>query len=232
MRRHWKNAAHHCRVLTDSDRGLAALLVLLVLYTFFIYPLLGGDSFTGGAISIFFSLILVAGIAATSTHHAVRLAIVILAVIAFLSHWMHVFLGGQTAHVIATAAAAIFFAVQTWFLSIRVFGDGEVNIYRILGAIAVYLLLALLWANIYVLLYLTEPGAFAFAPGSQAFEPPVSEMIYFSFATLTTVGYGDIVALRPLARSLAMLEALVGQLYPAVLLARLVTQYQSSRRSH
>ncbi len=219
-------AGQKWRWFIDSDRGLAALLFFLVLYVFIIYPLLGGDSMTGGAVSIFFSLILVAGIIATSTHHAVRVGIVILAFIAMASHWLNVVLGGRVDHMISAAAAVMFFSVQAWFLSVRVFGDGAVNAYRILGAVAVYLVLGLLWANAYLFLYLASPTTFQFAPGSQAYEPPVSEMVYFSFVTLTTLGFGDITALHPFARSLVMMEGLVGQLYPAILLARLVTQYQ------
>jgi hypothetical protein len=56
------------------------------------------------------------------------------------------------------------------------------------------------------------------------------KLIYFSFATLTTVGYGDIVPVDPFARSLANMESIIGQLYPATLLARLVTLELESRR--
>jgi hypothetical protein len=52
---------------------------------------------------------------------------------------------------------------------------------------------------------------------------PMPRLIYFSFVTLTTVGYGDMAPIHPLTRSLATLEALVGQLYPAILIARLVS---------
>jgi len=55
--------------------------------------------------------------------------------------------------------------------------------------------------------------------------------LYFSYATLSTVGYGDIVAVHPIARSLAVMEALVGQLYPAILIARLVSQEVQDRSS-
>ena len=226
IRHRMTNAGRRWKWFMDSDHGLAALLFFLVLYTFIIYPLLGGESMTGGAVSVFFSLILVAGIIATSTHHAVRVGIVILAVVALASHWLNVILGGRVDHMVSAGAAVAFFSVQAWFLSVRVFGDGAVNAYRILGAVAVYLVLGLLWANAYLFLYLASPTTFQFAPGTQAYEPPVSEMVYFSFVTLTTLGFGDITAVHPFARSLVMLEGLVGQLYPAIVLARLVTQYR------
>ncbi|MBU3666158.1 MAG: hypothetical protein FGM15_09845 [Chthoniobacterales bacterium] len=230
IRHHVQRARHKWNLWTDSDRGMAALLTLLVLYVFVIYPLLGGDQMTNGAVSVSFSLILVAGIMATSHHNAVRIGIVILAGIAFASHWLNVILGGRETHLIASGAAVLFFAMQAWFLSMRVFRQGEVHIYRILGAVAVFLVLGLLWANIYLFIYLGWPNSFFFTPGTQAFEPPTSEMVYFSFVTLTTLGYGDIVAVSPMARSLVTLEGLVGQLYPAILLARLVTEYRPKHR--
>ena len=227
IRHHLIKLNRHWKWLGNSDYGLAALLALLVIYIFFVYPLLGGDAFTGGAVSISFSLILIAGIVATTHHNAVRLGMFILAAIAFLTHWFHVFIGGDLAHMISAAAAMLFFGMQIWFLSVRVYSAGKVTIYRIYGAIALFLLIGILWANAYVLIYLVNPAAFAFAPGTQAFEPPISEMVYFSFVTLTTIGYGDITPVHPLARSLAIQEGLIGQLYPAILIARLVTQYQS-----
>lgn len=216
----------------DSDRGLAALLVFLTLYIFIVYPLLGGEVVQGGAVGISFSLILATGIVATSTHHAVRISVVVLALVALASHWTNVILTGRVDHMISVAAAAAFFAVQAWHLSKRVFGGGDVNAYRIMGAVAVYLVLGVMWANAYLFIYLAAPNTFLFEPGVQAAEPPVSEMLYFSFVTITTLGYGDIVPLHPLARSLVTLEGLVGQLYPAILLARLVTQYQGQQTKH
>jgi len=214
--------------IADSDRGLAALLIFLTLYIFIVYPLLGGEVIRGGAVGISFSLILATGIAATSTHHAVRISVVILALVALASHWANVIVSGRVDHMISVAAAAAFFAVQAWHLSRRVFSGGDVNIYSIMGGIAVYLVLGVMWANAYLFIYLASPTTFLFEPGVQASEPPVSEMLYFSFVTLTTLGYGDIVPLHPFARSLVTLEGLVGQLFPAILLARLVTLYQGA----
>jgi hypothetical protein len=222
---HLRRAHGRLRWYTDSDHGLAALLVLLTLYVFVVYPLDQGDPLVGGIASVAFSLILVAGVVATATHHAVRLGVVIVALIGLTTHWSNVVLSGRVDHMVSAAAAVVFFATQTWFLLQRVFATGTVNAYRIMGAIAAYIVLGLLWANAYTLVYLIDPAAFQFSTPA-AGEPPTSEMLYFSFVTLTTVGYGDITAVNPIARSLVMLQALVGQLYPAVLLARLVTEYQ------
>lgn len=225
-----RSAHKRWRWYADSDRGLAALLVFLVLYIFVIYPLFSSDTGGGSAVSIFFSLILVAGVVATSAHHAVRAGVVVLAVISLASHWLNVVLGGRVDHMVSAAAAVLFFAIQIWFISGRVFASpGPVNAFHIMGAVAVYLLLGLMWSQAYLFVYLAAPNAFNFSAGTQVYEPPVAEMLYFSYVTLTTLGFGDITAVHPMARSLVMMEGLVGQLYPAVVLARLVTQFEGRK---
>jgi Ion channel len=86
--------------------------------------------------------------------------------------------------------------------------------------VAVYLLLGILWAVCYEIVELLQPGSFSvFGRKGTAALP---QLAYFSFTTLTTLGLGEILPLSPLARSFVMLEALVGQLFPVVLIARLV----------
>lgn len=226
IHRHVKKAREGWHRWIDSDHSLAALLFFLVLYGFFIYPLAGTDGKTEPLAALSFSIVIVLGVLATTRNKGARLGMVVLAGLAFTSHWLHYFLQQHAVHIIAASAAALFFLVLSWLIIARVFRSGGINIYRIYGAIAVYLLLGILWGEFYILIYLLEPGAFYFDPATQYGEPPISELIYFSFTTLTTLGLGDIVPVHPVARSMATLEALVGQLYPAVLLARLVTLYQ------
>jgi hypothetical protein len=87
------------------------------------------------------------------------------------------------------------------------------------------LLLGLVWANAYALLHLIHPDAFSGAVGKA---PGALTWIYYSFVTLTTMGYGDITPVHPIARSLAISEALSGQLYIAVTLARLMALHVSA----
>ena len=100
------------------------------------------------------------------------------------------------------------------------------------GAICVYLLLGLAWCHAYALLDVIEPGSFqlggvAEAAVSHSFE----RFIGFSFVTLTTVGYGNVIPLTPRAEALAIAEAVTGQLYLAVLLARFVAMEIAGRRA-
>lgn len=109
-----------------------------------------------------------------------------------------------------------------------IFGT-ELNLNRLVGAISVFLLLGLIWSFTYSLLELLAPGSFqGFSPGHGPGED--SSWLYFSFVTLTTLGYGDITPVSAMARSLAFMQAVAGQFYVAVLVAGLVSAYISDRR--
>jgi hypothetical protein len=109
------------------------------------------------------------------------------------------------------------------------FGPGKVTIHRIMGAVILYLSIALIFANAYrvsaLLLHPSFTGLTAVEGGS------LSQLLYFSLTTLTTTGYGDILPVHPFVRSLANLEAVMGQLFPATLLARLVTLHATREQA-
>jgi len=124
-------------------------------------------------------------------------------------------------HLLAAAWLVIAVTLGT-IVAGAVFRRGRVTYHRIVGAVLLYLLIAVGFAAVFAFLGLSIPDAIK----GIAFEDDAalaSELFYLSFATLTTTGYGDIVPVHPLARSLCNIEAIVGQLYPATLLARLVT---------
>ena len=130
-----------------------------------------------------------------------------------------------------TITLSVIFAYNllvTGAMARAVFGPGDVNHHRIAGAIFVYLNVALLFALAFSLLGLFSPGAIAGFP--QTSPARASEIIHLSFATLTSIGDGTVVPTSPFARSLADLETIVGQLFPAVLLSRLVGLHLSRPR--
>ena len=107
----------------------------------------------------------------------------------------------------------------------RIFSEKTVTADTIQGGVAVYFLSGLLWAFFYKMLLLFNSEAILFldhAPGG------FSDMIYYSFVTMTTLGYGDITPVSRMAKNLALLEAVWGQTYLAVLVARLVGLHLSS----
>jgi len=116
-----------------------------------------------------------------------------------------------------------------WIVARAVFGPGRVNYHRVIGAVLLYLLIALIFAALFAFVGLAVPEAFT---GLTISDTPAlaSNLIYFSFVTLTSTGYGDIIPVHPIARSLCNVETIIGQLYPATLLARLVTLELAHRR--
>ena len=107
---------------------------------------------------------------------------------------------------------------------------GAITKARLYVSVSLYFLLGIIWFALYRIANLAQPGSFAEAGATLSGTVPPSKFLYFSLVTLTTLGYGDIVPVRPFARSLATLEAAAGILYIAITVARLVAAYQSAPR--
>jgi Ion channel len=101
--------------------------------------------------------------------------------------------------------------------------SGPVTPNRIVGAVAVYLLVALLFSLLFDILDHVAPGAFTLEPEPLPSTPAGARFFYLSVITLTSLGLGNVAPLHPLARALVMVEAVVGQFYTTVLVARLVS---------
>lgn len=114
-----------------------------------------------------------------------------------------------------------FFLLTTWVAAKQVLFSGQVDANAIVGAICIYLLLGMIWALLFTLVEKVLPGSFkglAEVGGSAH----LMDLVYFSFISLTTMGYGDITPVLPLARYLSFMEGIVGQFYVAILVASLV----------
>ncbi|QBG37759.1 potassium channel family protein [Litorilituus sediminis] len=114
----------------------------------------------------------------------------------------------------------------------QVLFTGDIDGNKILGAICLYLLMGLIWAVLYTLLQLEFSGSFPAMSSHSNWFTLFPEFIYFSFVTITTLGFGDISPTLPVARFLVYLEAIVGQFYLAILVASLVGSRMSSLSSH
>jgi hypothetical protein len=132
---------------------------------------------------------------------------------------------------ISPSAYDLYLVATAWFVIVctlavvvarTVFAGGRVSFHRIVGAVLLYLLIALAFVSLFMLVGLLVPNAFSGLVFEDN-EKLASNLIYFSFVTLTSTGYGDIYPVHPIARSLCNLETIIGQLYPATLLARLVS---------
>ena len=144
------------------------------------------------------------------------------------------FLSGSTPTQLASQMGIS--ATFCWLLAAFLLGDisrgKAVTLRHIQGAIAAYLLVAIAFAFAYRGILEVQPTAFWGQSSAPAADyPELRRLGYFSIITLTTVGYGDIVPVHPMARSRVSVEALIGQLYPAILLARLVSLEIENRRA-
>ena len=122
------------------------------------------------------------------------------------------------------------FSALTWVVAHAVYAPGRITIRRLQGAIVMYLNFATIFAAAYGLIWELSPGAFANLVAPEGGPEEIGSMLYFSFTTLTTTGYGDIVAIDPFARSLANFESVLGQFFIAITVARLVTMELADRR--
>ncbi|MDX1403290.1 MAG: potassium channel family protein [Woeseiaceae bacterium] len=133
---------------------------------------------------------------------------------------------------IASMLAILLFVCIAIFNAFRdILIGNEINSNRIVGAVCVYLLLGVIWSILYDVLEFLQPGAFKglTQSASAAWSP---DWLYFSFVTITTLGYGDITPVSQTARSLAFAEAVVGQFYIAILVAGLVSAYISEKQGN
>jgi hypothetical protein len=117
-----------------------------------------------------------------------------------------------------------------WVVSTAVFGPGRTTYHRILGAIVMYLGIGMIFVSLDIMLVHFVPDAFTHLSMDDPFELRQA-LTYYSFSTLTTASFGDILPVHPIARTLANLEAICGQLFPAVLLARVVGLHTLKRQA-
>ncbi len=214
-----------------GDKGLSALLGLL-LFGFFLEPLT--DTVLGRTVvSVFFTLLLVSGVANVSSRLFPRICSGLVAGVAIVLHWVRDSAPTRELSTWLLVFSLVYFLLLTWVVLHRAFRAGPVTPDRVRGAVAAYLLLAITWSLLYQLIELRIPGSFNLPPSNTfaGARDPQHYLTYFSFVTLTTLGYGDITPAHPTARMFVIIEALMGQLYPATMLARLVSLEITGRKS-
>jgi hypothetical protein len=210
----------------SDDKGLSVFSAVLLGVIFVMPPLLADSAGRRLPGDLAFALLLVSGVLALADRGPLRAALLpfaIFTVAVDLGSWL---VPVPLPLVQGTGLLALLLLLAVvLFHTLR---EGPITFHRIQGGVAAYLLLGVIWAHAYALLALLRPDAFSGA--TRAGDGPRG-FLYFSFVTLTTVGYGDVLPVHPAARSLAMLEAVTGPLYLAILLARLVSLAVAPSRS-
>jgi hypothetical protein len=206
-----------------QEPALTALLVIEVVVIFVLIPLTGMSIYALRSIQVpLASLVAVAAVAAIARGRGALVLTFLAAVIGIVVNLLSYAYPSALGASVYPLAILAFLSILTGVVAQVVFGPGRVTGHRVRGAVVLYLHLALIFTFLQGLVLFFAPGAFGEALA--ATDASVGDkLLYFSFTTLTTVGYGDIVPVHPFARSFANLEAIAGQLYPATLLARVVT---------
>jgi len=179
------------------------------------------------------SFILIVAISAASGSKRLFIVCAVLALLAIAAIWTAHWIPGSAIVVTANCLNLLFFVIVTVVILSQAFRARTITRETVAGAICAYLLIGLMWAEVFSIIENVSPGSFSSGAVGPAGIPSarmqVGHFTYYSFVTMTTLGYGDITPLSRPARSLATLEAIIGQLYLAVLIARLVGQHGSSR---
>ena len=205
-----------------SERSLSVLAAVVVVSTFVIAPLTPAKGVGNAVLTMAYLALLGSGIAAVSRTRVALGSITVLAALSVVGHLASYLVPGDSSEIARKLAGALFFMLLSAVVFQRIFRAGHVTVHRIAGAVAAYLLIGLVFAYLYDALEVWSPGSFSFANPDLRDNALADPMSYFSFTTLTTVGYGDVTPSNPLTQSLANLEALIGQLFPTILIARLV----------
>ncbi len=181
-------------------------------------------------LTIIFSFVLISGILTVSDNRRLLFVGLIPLIIAVTARWISYFTGNTD----LLATSALFGTITLGYVTLLVFS----SLFRatiitstiIWQAISVYLLLGLTWASLFNFVNQVTPGSF-YDNVSQSSVLTYPVMVYYSFVTLATLGYGDIVPTTSAARGLAVLEVLTGVLFMAILISRLVGTWASEKKS-
>src|SRR5438132_4708346 len=210
-------------------RGFSTVQLLIALALFFIWApfveeIEGGELIVSGL----FSLVLLAGVVAVADRKRVMVIAIVLAIPAIAGRWINHFRPDLAPPAVFLTAGLVLIAFVVANLLRFVLRAPSVNVEVLCASISAYLMLGLMWTMAYWLVdQLTPGGAFSFNTNAGTRSMNGFNGFYFSFVTLSTVGYGDITPVSKIARWLAAMEAMTGLLYVAVLIARLVSLYSA-----
>ncbi len=197
-------------------------LFVLLVFIIFIIPLFPEGLFSY-LNSTSFTLLLVVSIFTLKDGRAkaMRYGVIIL-----LAFWVTVIFNLKILNIVANILISLFFILLVIRLMTQIARSREVDVSVILESISVYLMMGLLLSYLTVITLLFFPGSLVFP---EVTDPKLADIIYFTFVTMSTLGYGDVLPTIPLTRSLSIFTSVSGQIYLAVIIAMLVGKYSSQK---
>ncbi len=212
------------RSADTAGRHRFLLLLVSLVGLLLLSPLIGDGGPGDRVLTGLFTFVLLAAILAASDRRFNLAAAAALAVPWMYLSWLHPVWRGDEADVIASVVLIGLLGHTLRIVLGSVLRADTVDRDILAGAIAVYLLLGVTWTIIFGLIEAVAPGSFKLTAANP--DEVWNQLLYFSFTTLTTLGYGDITPISAVARMWSTLEAAAGTLYLAVLVARLVGLYK------
>ena len=194
---------------------MCALLILLILTAVF-----EGYHYAHSLLSTFGMIVFVAGGYAACTNERSLIILLGLAVPWMFCEWFF-----PESMIVYLSFFFFFYLIVLLFRMIL--KSDEITSNTLYGAVCIYLLLGILWATLYGFVNEVFPGSIfsGMLPDAYHHHKEINEFLYFSYTTLTTLGYGDITSVTPIGRLMAVFEAMTGQLFLAFLVARLIAIY-------
>jgi len=213
----------------DRYRILLLCIVLLV----FLEPLIPDVAISGYLFLVLISLILITGVYAVRGKRKHLILAIVLLIPSLIVLWFQVPSDNEYYILFARTSPVLLFSYIVVLIFSDVLTTREVNADIVAGGVSVYLLIGLIFSLIYHAYYILDPTAFAIA---EHFDPEQGEgstylylFNYFSYVTMTTLGYGDISPVSLQARTMVQIETLMGQLYVAIFIARLVSIHTANK---
>ena len=212
----------------NEEKGLTSIFLLLCISNFVVLPFFDRQQVIHILIRIIWFFILVAGIFSLSENRSQMRTLSAIPVLLIAVSILENIFPNKLLDYIDFGTELSVYLLLAGMVLIKVFEDGTVTIHRVVGSIVAYMIIGNAWALIFHFVYINNPGSLQ-VPGSSGEGIHASTFLYFSYTTLTTTGYGDILPAMPITRTLVIVEQLFGVLYPVVLIGRLVSLVASEK---
>lgn len=206
-------------MLTSTKYSMFNFMVSIILLLI-LQAVLEGTKYGYIVLNLLSTVVLILGVHAVGSSKKRLIILILLGLPWFISEWTFT-RSNRTIFV-----SMLFFMFVTVTILEHILRSKDVTADTLYGAVCVYLLLGIMWASIYGVIEFLTPGSI-FIGREGEMQAPLSSnvLIYYSFTTLTTLGYGDISSITPQARIISVLEAITGQMFIAFLVARLISTY-------
>ena len=207
----------------NEDKGLTTIFAVLCISNFLIVPFFEHTALINLFSRIIWFILLIAGITTLSKSRMQMRHLIIIPFLLITVNALQLIFENQFIDYLEFAVKIAASSLLILMVLIKVFEEGSISYHRVIGSIVAYMLIGNLWADLFEFIYLNSPGSIQFPAADLQSGISASSYLYFSFTTLTTTGFGDILPVNSMTRTLVTIEQLIGVLYPVVLIGRLVS---------